>query len=558
MKDQPEFPDKKGKLSRRRFIVSSGLAVGGLAAAPWQSSSAASNANTLVAGRTSFDGNVTLTLLDGKPLKLDTGISFGVPWPQGALKRGAAFILASEGKRLPVQSWPLAFWPDGSIKWSGYATVVSAGVAGSVTLSVGSSGTGGDLKVTDDSKSVLIDTGALKCMVPKSGQDIIGSMSIGDKEIVSSGQLVSILQNGPQTDPEDSPRRESFFSVVKKVTVEQSGSVRACVKVEGLHKGVQSGREWLPFSVRLYFYSGQTAVRIVNAITFDGDQEKDFVRGLGLRFAVPLREEPRNRTVRFAGADGGIWSEPLQPGGGSVEQETGKPFTGRGPFAQNAIWDDFKLSQPNPEGFAIVKRTNPKSTWISSVAGTRSAGLAFVGDLQGGLAVSVKNFWQSYPAGLEVAKASSPSANLTAWLWSPDGPQMDMRHYDVVAHGLAASYEDVQPGMSTAYGVSRTSEITLYPESGSLPTRATASMQAEAGAALPLLAASPEYIHSTEVFGVWSLPDRSTPFRKDIEEGLDSVLDFYKKQVDSRSWYGYWQYGDFHAFLFRSASCLAL
>jgi hypothetical protein len=35
---------------------------------------------------------------------------------------------------------------------------------------------------------------------------------------------------------------------------------------------------------------------------------------------------------------------------------------------------------------------------------------------------------------------------------------MDMRFYDTHAHGLDASYEDVQPGMSTAYGVARTSD----------------------------------------------------------------------------------------------------
>ena len=33
-------------------------------------------------------------------------------------------------------------------------------------------------------------------------------------------------------------------------------------------------------------------------------------------------------------------------------------------FAKNAIWDDFKLSQPTPDGFTIVKRTGPKNTWI--------------------------------------------------------------------------------------------------------------------------------------------------------------------------------------------------
>jgi hypothetical protein len=62
---------------------------------------------------------------------------------------------------------------------------------------------------------------------------------------------------------------------------------------------------------------------------------------------------------------------------------------------------------------------------------------------------------------------------------------------------------------------------------------------------LPLLACAPEYIHSTGVFGVWSLPERSTAFKKSIEDGLDSVLAYYQRQVDERSWYGFWQYGDF-------------
>src|SRR5690606_14466068 len=117
------------------------------------------------------------------------------------------------------------------------------------------------------------------------------------------------------------------------------------------------------------------------------------------QFAVPLREEARNRTVRFSGADGGVWSEPLQPGGGNIAQEKGEPFTpARADFSQNAIWDDFKPSQPNPEGFTIVKRTNPKSTWRLSAAGKLAAGRAIIADLSGGLGVSVKNFWQSYPA----------------------------------------------------------------------------------------------------------------------------------------------------------------
>ncbi len=540
MKDHPK-PDRKRSVSRRSFIKASTLAAGaGLTIVPWVEAMATGRAVNSPAA-----SDVEVRLLDGKALVIDTGISFGVPFSRGALKKGSGFSLAAQGKRLPVQSWPLAYWPDGTVKWLGFATVVAAGMAGPVTLSPATTDPAGDVKVGDTANYVVVDTGPMQCTIPRKGSNIIDLITVGGKNVVGASQLVCILQDGPQTDHEDSPSREKFLSAIKTVTVEQDGPVRACIKVEGMHKGAKSGREWLPFSVRLYFYTGQTAVRVVHSITFDGDQEKDFVRGLGLQFGVPLREEPRNRTVRFAGADGGIWSEPLQPGGGNPAQENGQNYPGNAVFAANAIWDDFKLSQPTPDGFTIVKRTNPKSTWINSVAGKRSAGLAFVGDLSGGLAVSVKNFWQSYPSELQITGASKPVANLTAWLWSPDGPQMDMRHYDLVAHTLAASYEDVQPGMSTAYGVSRTSELTLYPTAGALPTKSATASQADAGTALPLLSATPEYIHSTGVLGIWSLPDRSTAFKKGVEDGLDAVLDFYKKQVDSRSWYGYWNYGDF-------------
>jgi hypothetical protein len=121
---------------------------------------------------------------------------------------------------------------------------------------------------------------------------------------------------------------------------------------------------------------------------------------------------------------------------------------------------------------------------------------------------------------------------------------MDLRFYDLAGHGLDAAYEDAQAGLSTAHGVARTSELTLVP-TAAWPQRAESVALANAGARLPMLASSPEYLHSTGVFGVWSLPDRSTAFKKSIEDGLDSVLAFYQRQVNDRSWYGFWEYGDF-------------
>jgi len=134
---------------------------------------------------------------------------------------------------------------------------------------------------------------------------------------------------------------------------------------------------------------------------------------------------------------------------------------------------------------------------------------------------------------------------MDVWLWSPDAPVMDMRHYDTLAwgHGLYEVYEDVQPGFSTPYGIARTSVLTLLP-SGRMPGKEEAVAQNLVANREPLLVCSPEYYHSAGVFGVWSLPDRSTPFKKAVEDNLDEYLAYYLKSVDQRNWYGFWDYGD--------------
>ena len=52
---------------------------------------------------------------------------------------------------------------------------------------------------------------------------------------------------------------------------------------------------------------------MVHSFVYDGDQNKDFIRALGVRFDVPMREALYNRHVAFSCADGGVWSEPVQP-----------------------------------------------------------------------------------------------------------------------------------------------------------------------------------------------------------------------------------------------------
>jgi hypothetical protein len=512
---------------------------------------------------------VSLNWLGNQKPPVAGGVSWGVPWPKGAVQKSQTFTLTTAaGKALPLQSWPMAYWPDGSLKWSGFATVAGPDIAGPLKLNEESApaSTGAVVQVRQSETGYEIDTGRLKAIIPKSGDDILLSMSVDGKEVARNGHLVCILQDGPDGNPEDSPRRQKYVGKVEKITLEQSGPVRAVVKLEGKHELPDGTRKWLPFVVRLYFYAGQDSVRMVHTIVYDGNEQKDFIRGLGVVFSVPMREEVQNHHVRFSGEGSGLWAEPVQPMVGRSGRFVANPETGadvypdqiagkrvpnrnqvnarsQGWLTDWAVWDDFKLAQLNPDGFTIEKRTNPQSCWLACAAGKRASGLVFVGDVSGGLAVSLQNFWQSYPTSLEVRAAGTKAAELSVWMWSPDATVMDLRHYDTKAHGLEAAYEDVQPGFSTPVGVARTSELTLFATSG-VPSKEETARMAQAGSQPPLLVCTPEYMHSVPAFGVWSLQDRSTPFKKAVEGGLDATVDFYLKQVDEQNWYGFWDYGD--------------
>jgi len=515
-------------------------------------------------------GQVAAHWLGDKAPLLNAGVSFGVPFARGTMPKDQTFSLAAaDGKSLPVQSWPLAYWSDGSLKWAAIATVATPATEGAFTVKPGASApTAGQpvVRVSASDTTFEVDTGRIQARIPKWGGSFIDSISIGGHEVARKGELVCILQSGPDGDAADAPPRERFGTKVDTVTMEQSGPVRAVVKIEGKHRGLKSDREWLPFVVRLYFYAGQDSIRMVHTIIYDGDQQKDFIRGLGVVFSVPMREEIQNRHVRFSGENGGLWAEPIQPMKGRDGRFVADPQSGadayprqvegqrvpnrdqvnarsQGWLADWAVWDDFKLAQPNSDGFTIVKRTNPQSTWLAAGAGRRASGLVFAGDVSGGLAVSLKNFWQSYPSSLEVRNASKGAADLYVWMWSPEAPAMDMRHYDTRAHGLQAVYEDVQDGLSSATGVARTSELTLF-ATDSVPSKDTTARMARMGAAPPVIVCTPQALHAAQAFGVWGLEDRSTPAKRAIEEKLDATLNYYLTQPDQRRWYGFWDFGD--------------
>ncbi len=122
--------------------------------------------------------SVELHWLDGAQKTEAQGVSFGVPWAQGNVAKGTQFALSAKGKPIPAQTWDLAYWPDGSLKWTGVALVGDAEVDG-VTISAGKGTEATNaLKVTESETSIEIANSATVYRIPKSGDAILESITI--------------------------------------------------------------------------------------------------------------------------------------------------------------------------------------------------------------------------------------------------------------------------------------------------------------------------------------------------------------------------------------------
>lgn len=512
---------------------------------------------------------VELSWLGDQAPMVPAAVSWGVPWPRGTLSASQPLTALSDGRALPTQTWPLAYWPDGSIKWTGVSVAAPAGLNGPLAVTAAQTiAPEQPVRVRELQHVIEVTTGSLVCRINRSGAQLFESLSVEGREVARAGRLVLLREDRSTYETDGRTREETYGSRVSKVTIEQSGPIRAVVRIEGSHERAGAGagpiRQWVPFSVRLYFTAGLSSVRVVHTFVFDGDQSSDFIRGMGMAFTVPFREELQNRHVRFASDKDGLFSEPvlMSPGykpaavKGAIELNRAQMLGKRIPnlsemtphdqksFHAIAVWDAYKLSQLAPDSFSIDKRTNSKSSWLHFTNGSRSRGLAFLGDVSGGLAVGVKRFWEKYPSALEITHASTPAGEMNIWFWAPDAPAMDLRHYDTVGHDIDVTYEDYQEGFSTPNGVANTTEVTLWATPDTPEAEHMVAMAKTANEP-PLLVCEPHYYHDTHTLGIWSMPDRSKPDLASAEDQLNRAFDFFSGEVDRRRWYGFWDYGDF-------------
>lgn len=532
------------------------------------------------------DTAVKVKWLEGTP-NVTSGTTFGLPWARGQHSANATSFAASSGE---LQSWITAYWPDGTIKWTGHAiagsetppdeyTITASRLANRTAARLGSQTSDSTpIQVTESLDEIVVNTGKISASFAKSGSALVTSIKTsGGKTVGKNGRLILRSQSGVAEEGDASGINYfNFASKIENTTVSEESTVRTLVTVQGVHYA-ESGphRDWLPFTVRFYLYANSDAIRTVHTVVYDGDAKSDFISGLGIRFDVPLTDEELfDRHIRIAGTDGGILHEAVQGITGLRRDPGEAPRSAQlnGTKAPDKdtwdtrvsnrlqwipTWNDYRLTQLSADGFNIAKRTKAGQSWLKIPGGTRAGGLAYLGGATvGGLAVGLRDFWKKYPTGLDISNAATDEGSITIWLYSPSAEPMDLRPYhdglgedtyEKQLDALEITYEDYEDRYNTPYGIARTNEVFIYAFE-STPSADLLSTLTDHTNEPPVLVAEPEYIKDTKALGsYWNVPgsvSNSTADAAAIESHLDFLIQFYRDQIEQRRWYGFWDHGD--------------
>ncbi|RZT10323.1 hypothetical protein SAMN05216319_1220 [Duganella sp. CF402] len=568
-----------GTLDRRQFFKLAALLTGGATAVGVD---AGETPATSGLQQETEDGATLLHWLEGTPSSFK-GATWGVPWPQGRVPGDASFALRraeapqrDAGDALAVQSWPLAYWPDGTLKWSAHALPPSADGAAPaggyslhplldahIAVRPGAALTEGAALAEQGVERIVVDTGPLRCTLPRAGSVLVDAIQRDGKPLLRQGRLV-LLVDGYAEDEATAASRRAYQSIIETATLEQNGPQRAVVRINGTHRHAD-GQTLLSFTLRLYFYKNSDAVRIVHTLVYDADPQQAFIRGVGLRFGVPLAAPLHDRHIRFVGANGGVFAEAVQgltglrrdAGAAAEAQLQGKAVQAAdipASVAKNLryvpAFGSYTLLQSHPDGYSISKRTGKQRGAIHAASGNRASGTGYLGTPSGGVAFGIRNFWQSYPAQIDIRDAETSLATVTLWLWAPQAPAMDLRFYHdgmgqtthaAQRDALDITYEDYEPGFGTPYGIARTSELELQllPATPGNEELAAISRRIQSP---PLLTASPQRLHQAGIFSEYWHPATIQPTK--LDKQLAWAFDFYRNEIEQRRWYGYWDYGD--------------
>ena len=476
-----------------------------------------------------------------------------------------------------MQTWPLAYWPDGSLKWTAHAT--GAGAASSERLhalarrAAPRRAEAQRLRARSRRRRRRRHRRHPLPHRPAAASTLIQSIERDGQPIARDGRLVCLRQDEPDVDEDGAVRREAFTGNVETVTVEQSGPVRAVVRIDGKHAGPGGPRRgcrspcgststpaarasasctrssstatsrrtsspaWACASP-CRCATGRTTGTCASPAKATGCGPKPCATLTGLR-----RDPGESRaTAQVAG-------KPTPPVDALPEQRPRRldtdPRVGRfhaGPALRRRVRDPQahegrpRLDQGRRRHARGGRRLRRRHVAAASAFGLR-------------------DFWQRHPTQLDVrgAAADARRGHALALLarGAGDGPALLPRRHGAWTRtpkqleGAGDHVRGLRARLRHA-ARHRADERDDAVGAGSDAVAAGAGRHRRTRCSTPpLLVCAPEHYHARgRVRRAGACRTARRPTKTRIEDELDFLFDFYQKQIEQHRWYGFWDYGD--------------
>jgi len=493
--------------------------------------------------------------------------TWGCMWKQGECRTDTAYVCRNEeGAAVPMQTRVTAYWPDGSVKWTAHTADSRLLKKGMEVLpdasgqeSFGASVQGG-LALEKQAEQYILKSNKLSITIPKKGEYLFRNVAYMGKDYADKAKAVLILEEPAEFEGNPGRVEKRYTGFVQETEIEEMGPLECIVKFIGSHID-QKGESRLPFIIRMKIHHDCRDIRFTHTFLYDGDEEKDYLKGLGICFEMPLQGEIYNRHIKFLG-DHGAFHEamvpllswrPRVPTGIYERQMSGECLALEGTeleivnkvLEDTPFWSAYDICQDSASHFAVRKKLRPgHCCYIDCLHGQRAKGGLAVGSAGGSVMMCIRDFWEKYPSGYTVSGMDGDTAECTMWLWSPGAQAFDFRHYAERGYNQVC-YEGYDYKGADPDGIACTNECMLRFADDMIPEDSVLEEFAVNVNYPPLYVGTPEFYHEMRAFGYWSLPSRNTPMENWLEDQLEDAFSFYKNEVEQRGWYGMFNYGDF-------------
>ena len=196
-------------------------------------------------------------------------VTFGGVWERGEVPAASCRLATSTGQNIPMQSKPMAYWPDGSIKWSAHTADAALLTEGAELLPIPKNAPACEgIRLTKSADTCTLDTGALRLTVSL-GENLCCDFLA--KDILTSGRKaaykiypVFLLEYRNETKDILETQVQKFHGVIQKAVLEEEGPLQTTIAF--YEENTPGERCSMPFVIRLSVWKGSTEMRPAGGI----------------------------------------------------------------------------------------------------------------------------------------------------------------------------------------------------------------------------------------------------------------------------------------------------